>query len=213
MSDNEKPMSELVFERFSLYYRSVVSMYENSRKEITDSKELSEMLGIDPSLIRRDLSLMGKIGKRGMGYSIQALKSELEVLLLKNRTWQLALVGIGYLGNAVLRYLLNNNSNYKLAKIYDRDSQKIGKLVGGKVVEDFNQPLRIDGIDVGIITVPASEAKNVADKLIESGVNSILNFAPIKLSLPGNIFYREIDLIRELDILAGMNGFFSKDNS
>ncbi len=207
---NDKPLSELVFERFSLYYRCVVSMFEDSRKEITDSKELSELLGIDASLIRRDLSLMGKIGKRGMGYSLQALKTGLEELLLKNRTWQLALVGIGYLGNAVLRYLLSVKSNYHVAKIFDRDPQKIGKIVGGKIVEDFNQMIKVDTIDIGIITVPASEAKNVADRLIENGVKSILNFAPIKLSLPDNVFYREIDLIQELDIVAGMNGYFSK---
>lgn len=209
---SDKPLSELVFERYSLYYRCVLNMYEESRKEITDSKELSELLGIDPSLIRRDLSLMGKIGKRGMGYSLKALKTGLEELLIKNRTWNLALVGIGYLGNAVLRYLMNVKSNYRVVKIFDRDPQKIGKIVGGKIVEDFNQLTTAEGIDIGIITVPSGEALSVAERLIKGGVKSILNFAPIKLSLPKDVFYREIDLIQELDIVAGMNGFFSKEN-
>ncbi len=199
-----KSPSDLVFERYSLYYRCINKMFEKENREITDSNELSRILKIDSSLIRRDLSLIGKMGKRGMGYSLSALKTGIEFFLGKTRKWNIAIIGIGNLGNAILRYFINQESNYNLQFVFDEDPKKIGKKIGNITIQDFSEFSIKDAIDLAIITVPANAAQGVARILIESGVKAILNFAPIKLVLPETIFYREVDIIKELDILSGM---------
>jgi redox-sensing transcriptional repressor len=181
---------------------------DNNQKEFTDSNELSYLLNIDPSLIRRDLSLIGKIGKRGMGYSINALKSGIENILGKNKIWKLALIGIGNLGRAILRYILNNtSSNYSVVKLYDNDPAKIGISIEGIDIKNFDTINKHIDFNIGLITVPADSAQAIADKLVDCNIKAIMNFAPIKLSLPNDIFYREVDLIKELDILTGMLNF------
>ncbi len=207
----EKNISELVFERFSLYHRCINKLFHQDNKEITDSKELSRLLNIDPSLIRRDLSMIGKMGKRGMGYSLQSLKSGVEEFLGKEKSWAVAVVGIGNLGKAILRYLAYSHSNYTITALFDTDSDKIGKEYENILIRNFEHIHPNENIEMGVITAPSSVAQKIADKLIASGTKAILNFAPIKLNLPENIFYREIDLIRELDTLTGMLCYYSKD--
>jgi len=203
----EKTLSELVYERYSLYYRCVNKMYHKENREITDSNELSRNLKIDSSLIRRDLSLIGKMGKRGMGYSLLSLKSGIEEILGKDKTWNLVIVGLGNLGNAILRYLAHSSSNYNIIKVYEKDPRKINTKVEGHVINDmehFDTGIRYD---IGIIAVPSTEAQGVANILVNHGIKAILNFAPVKLKLPESIFYREVDIFKELDILSGMLTF------
>lgn len=202
-----KSPSDLVFERYSLYYRCISKMFENDNREITDSNELSRILKIDSSLIRRDLSLIGRMGKRGMGYSLSALKTGIELFLGKTRNWNIALVGIGNLGNALLRYFINQKSNYDLTAVYDSDPKKVGKKAGSLVIQDFSIFSSRDAIDLAIVTVPSPAAQSVARTLVDGGVKAILNFAPVKLTLPETVFYREVDIIKELDILSGMLSF------
>lgn len=207
MKDNSKSLSKLVFERLSLYNRCIKNIMREGEKEYTDSSELSQILDVDSSLIRRDFSLIGKFGKRGMGYSLDSLRSGIEGFLGKDRTWKLALVGIGNLGKAVLQYLLKVESNYEVVRIFDRDRRKIGKKIEDKVIEDISELDDRSQIDIGIITVPADEAKKIANQFIDSKIKAIVNFAPIKLSVPESVYYREIDLIHEIDVVAGMIAF------
>lgn len=209
----EKNLSELVFERFSLYHRCVNKLFHQDNKEITDSRELSRLLNIDPSLIRRDLSMIGKMGKRGMGYSLNSLKSGTENFLGKEKSWSVAVVGIGNLGKAILRYLAYSHSNYIITALFDTDNNKIGQEYENIIIRDFSKIHNNENIEIGVITAPASVAQEIADRLIESGIKAILNFAPIKLNLPEHIFYREIDLIRELDILTGMIHYYTQNSS
>ncbi len=199
-----KSPSDLIFERYSLYYRCISKMLEIENREITDSNELSRILKIDSSLIRRDLSLLGKLGKRGMGYSLSLLKDGIEKFLGKYKDWNVALVGIGNLGKAILLYFLNQESNYHLKHIYDADPTKFDKQLSRFTIEDFDTFSQDKEINLAVITVPADQAQSVANRLVNNGVQAILNFAPIKLNLPPNIFYREVDIIKELDILSGM---------
>ncbi|OHD54519.1 MAG: hypothetical protein A2Y33_04965 [Spirochaetes bacterium GWF1_51_8] len=205
----ERPLSDLVFERISLYYRCVDSIIQNENREYIDSKELSRILKLDSSLIRRDLSLIGKIGKRGLGYSLGILRDNIREFLAKNRTWNVAIIGMGNLGHAILRYMIQSKTNYRVSRLYDNDPAKIGTIVENRAVENFSSFDVSNNIELGIITVPASVAQNVAGTLIEHKVKGIMNFAPVRLNIPTDIYYREIDVIRELDILSGMSTYYS----
>lgn len=206
----EKMLSELVIERLSLYHRCVKNLKKEKDSGYTDSSELSQILNIDPSLIRRDLSLIGKFGKRGMGYSLNALVDGIEEFLGKQRSWKIALVGIGNLGTAILHHLTQNPSNYSEIEVFDHAEHKIGTTVEGISVQDVTKISPKNKIQIAILTIPAEGAQKTADHLISNGVQAILSFAPISLSLPKNIFYREIDLFRELDIVAGLLSYFNE---
>lgn len=233
----DKPISNLVFERFALYYRCISKIDNISDKSIIDRKsiidcksvtdcksitgcksitdcksiidsmKLSKLLNIDASLIRHDLRILGKIGKRGQGYDIYSLKKSIANFIGKNKQWKVAMVGIGNLGKAVLMYLLANSSNYTIVKLYDSDEKKQGETVDSLTIENFINIRQKACFDLGIITVPADNAQSVADKLVECGVKAVLNFAPVKLHIPDNIFYREVDVIQELDIITAMLNF------
>jgi redox-sensing transcriptional repressor len=205
----EKQLSDLVFERISLYNRCINKIIESTSREFIDSKEMSKILNLDSSLIRRDLSLIGKIGKRGFGYSLPILQENIKDFLAKHRIWNVAIIGMGNLGNAILRYLTNSKNNYRVTKLFDKDVHKIGKNVAEKPIEDFAVLSPENEIELGIITVPADDAPKVAERLIECGAEGILNFAPVRLNLPSHIYYREIDVIRELDILGAMISYYS----
>jgi redox-sensing transcriptional repressor len=206
----EKQLSDLVFERISLYNRCINKIIESTDRDFIDSKEMSKILNLDSSLIRRDLSLIGKIGKRGFGYSLPVLQENIKEFLAKQRIWNVAIIGMGNLGNAILRYLINSKNNYKVSRLFDKDPAKIGKSAAERTIEDFTVLTPGYKIELGIITVPADDAPQVADRLIECGAEGILNFAPVRLNLPSRIYYREIDVIRELDILGAMISFYSK---
>lgn len=186
----------IVVSRLPLYLRALTFLAEEG-KEITSSQELGKKLGLSPAQIRKDLSHFGEFGKQGTGYEIGYLQQQLKRILKVTAKWQMALIGTGDLGRAiVLHYGGFERRGFHIATVFDRDPRKIGKKLGQFEILNSQlipQYVGKTGIKIAILAVPASEAQNVAENLIQAGIRAILNYAPITLSVPPEIQVQYMD--------------------
>jgi redox-sensing transcriptional repressor len=199
-----KAVPDIVIGRLPLYLRALTYLAEEGR-EITSSQELGDRLGISSAQIRKDLSHFGEFGKQGTGYSIQFLRQQLRRILHLEEEWEVALVGAGDLGQALAGYDSFVHRGFRIAAVFDRNPQKIGKKLGEFEIFDAEAMptiVRDKGIEVAIIAVPAAEAQHVADTLIESGVRAILSYAPITLSIPSFVKIGYMDPLVHLQRMA-----------
>ena len=195
MTPTLKTVPDIVVGRLPLYLRALTYLAEEGR-EVTSSQELGDRLGISSAQIRKDLSHFGEFGKQGTGYNIQFLRQQLLRILNLEEEWEVALVGAGDLGHALVHYGGFANKGLCIAVVLDRNPQQIGKKLGEFEIFDAEaMPTLIEdrGIKVAIIAVPAADAQSVADTLIESGVRAILSYAPITLSAPPFVQIQYID--------------------
>jgi redox-sensing transcriptional repressor len=191
----QKEIPEIVIGRLPIYLLALQHMQQDGR-QYTSSQELGERLGISAAQIRKDLSQFGEFGKQGTGYNITYLSEQLRRILRLDRTWEIALVGAGDIGHAVAGYQGFSERGFKVALIFDSDSEKIGKQIGTFTVFDsseMEERIREAGIEVAMIAVPASQAQAVAEQLVKAGIRAILNYAPITLNLPLGVQVEYID--------------------
>lgn len=195
MSTEEKVIPDIIVGRLPLYLRALQSM-KNEGRQITSSQELGERLGISAAQIRKDLSQFGEFGKQGTGYAIDFLCTEIQKILKVDRVWDMAVVGAGDIGEAVARYQGFTNRGFRVAMVFDNDPTKVGTQKGDFVVQDsagLAEKIREAGIKIAMIAVPASQAQEVADNLVEAGVGAILNYAPVSLTVPPEVRLQHID--------------------
>ena len=193
MATNEAP--DIVVGRLPIYLRALTIMAE-AGQEITSSQELSQKLGISSAQIRKDLSHFGEFGKQGTGYETAYLRDQLRRILKLENTWPVALVGYGDLGHALANYAGFAARGFRIVAVFDVAPNKIGQQVAGKEVLDAKElpaMVRSQGIKMAIMAVPPSAAQEVAEMLVESGVEAILNYAPINISVPENVQVQYLD--------------------
>lgn len=190
-----KTIPDIVIGRLPIYLRSLTRMGQQGR-QVTSSQELGERLGISAAQIRKDLSQFGEFGKQGTGYNIEFLTQKIQEILKVNRVWDVAVVGAGDVGRAVANYGGFHQRGFKITKIFDSDPVKIGTTLNGIKVQDISvmqKEIQKAGIKVAMLTVPAGSAREVANALIEVGVQAILNYAPVSLSVPQGVRVQYID--------------------
>jgi redox-sensing transcriptional repressor len=191
-----KTVPDIVVGRLPIYLRALTFLKADNR-EITSSQELGDRLGISSAQIRKDLSHFGEFGKQGTGYDISHLERNLKEILHVDRMWDVVLVGAGDLGTALAGYRGFAGRGFRIAAVFDKDPERIGKIVGHDLaVEDvatLSERVRESGWPLAIIAVPADQAQLVANILVEAGVMSILNYAPITLMCPSSIRVEHID--------------------
>ena len=193
MTPNEIP--DIVVGRLPLYLRALQRMAAEGR-QVTSSQELGERLGISAAQIRKDLSQFGEFGKQGTGYSIDYLTEQLRRILKVDHDWDIAVVGAGEIGSALVRYRGFANRGFCVAMIFDNAPEKIGTRIGDFVVKDIanlEEAIRKDNIKIAMLAVPASSAQEVTDQLIKAGVRSILNYAPLSITIPPEVRVQYID--------------------
>jgi redox-sensing transcriptional repressor len=198
MEKNQVP--DIVVARLPLYLQTLKSL-QNEGVYNTSSKDLGQKLGISAAQIRKDLSHFGEFGKQGTGYSTKYLTQCLEEILHVNKVWDMALIGVGFLGHAIANFKGFNNHGFRIKLVFDSDPEKVNKMIAGfKVVDikDLEKTIRENNIRVAMITVHAENAQEVANKLVHAGVQSILNYAPIFLKVPPDVQIQYIDPIIEL---------------
>ena len=191
---------DIVVGRLPRYLQALQHLQKRSA-QTTSSKELGEILGISAAQIRKDLSQFGEFGKQGTGYSVPFLIDRLEDILKLKHDWAIALVGVGDLGHAIIRYQGFSNRGFCVSMAFDNDPEKIGTSIGGLIVEDIqNMPARIHEaqVKIAMLTVPAAVAQQAAEDLVKAGVTAILNYAPLVLSLPKHVQVEYIDPIISL---------------
>jgi len=202
--NNKEKVPKMAIYRLSSYKRALKALAEEGIA-FTSSHELSQLTGYTAAQIRKDLALFGQFGIPGVGYKVQELLANLEKILGVHRVWEVALVGVGNLGSALLAYRRFRELGFEVTAAFDSDLFKIGKIWEGVKIEDWEKipsVVREKGIKIGIICVPAESAQAVADKLVEGGVVAILNFAPTRVSVPEGVHLRNVDLAVELEHLS-----------
>jgi redox-sensing transcriptional repressor len=191
----EKLIPDIVVGRLPVYLLALQHMLQEGR-QFTSSQELGERLGISAAQIRKDLSQFGEFGKQGTGYNITYLSDQLRRILNLDRVWEIAVVGAGDIGHAIAGYQGFAHRGFRVGLIFDNDPKKVGQKLGDFEVhtsEKMVELIREKSIRVAMLAVPASAAQNAADKLVEAGVEAILNYAPITLNLPPGVRVQYID--------------------
>ncbi|MGM0607027.1 MAG: redox-sensing transcriptional repressor Rex [Candidatus Muiribacteriota bacterium] len=179
-------ISKKTIERLAIYLRYLTNL-ENEGVEKVDSKTLSQLALVSPTLLRKDLSYFGEFGKSGYGYNISHLKKSIQNILSTNSSKFFIIVGAGNIGRALSSYIYFEKLNFHLKAVFDRDRKKIGKKIKNLNIRNYNEMekyLEKNHVDIAIIATPEKEAREVYLKLLTKNVKGIWNFAPV--DFPGN---------------------------
>lgn len=189
--------------RLPLYYRFLQNIFSMGKKRISSS-ELSEALKIDAATIRRDFSHFGALGRKGYGYDVNYLIEFFRSTLDQDEETDVALIGVGSLGNAFLKYNFQKNHNTRIVIAFDPKAPDRGKEISKIPVfnpEFMKEKITELGIELVILTVPSKVAQEVTDQLVEVGIKGIMNFTPVRLTVPDSVRVHTIDLSVELQTL------------
>ena len=190
--------------RLSRYYRRLAHL-EGQGVDTVSSEELGEVEGVTSSQVRKDLSLFGSFGTKGLGYPVSELKGKIASILGLDRRWRVGLIGVGNIGSALIAYKEFHKQGFDIVVAFDSDKRKIGSRRGNLIVKDVDQMeayLKKERVDMMILAVPADQAQKVADRVVECGVRAILNFAPVSLRLSPGVFVRNENMVIELEVLS-----------
>jgi redox-sensing transcriptional repressor len=195
--------------RLTLYLRKLGELQARGVERVS-SKDLAQMIDLNAAQIRKDFSYFGEFGTRGVGYSVDRLVDEIRRSLGLHRSWNVIIIGAGSLGSALARYRGFAEQGFKLVAMFDASPNKIGHSFGeGRKVQDIaelEEFLVAEHVDIAIITVPGHAAQAIIDRLVsgpaERRVPAILNFAPVKVLTPKDVFVRQVDFSSELMSLS-----------
>ena len=189
--------------RLPIYYR-YLNMLSDAGKKRVSSNELAEAVKVDSATIRRDFSYFGALGKRGYGYDVENLLEFFKKTLNQDKLTNVALIGVGNLGHALLNFNFHKSNNVRINAAFDINEEITGTIQSGVPIypmEDMKEQLKIQQIEIVILTVPANVAQEVTNDLIEVGVKGILNFTPLRISVPESVLVQNVDLTNELQTL------------
>jgi redox-sensing transcriptional repressor len=190
--------------RLPLYYRALLETADQHVGTVS-SERLAELAGVNAAKVRKDLSYLGSYGTRGVGYDVEFLLHQISRELGLTHDWPVVIVGVGNLGHALANYRGFGARGFQIVALVDADSSKVGTPVGELTVDSLDDLPRLvadRAIAIGIIATPAGAAQEVADRLVDAGVTSILNFAPAVVTVPAGVSLRKVDLAIELQILS-----------
>ena len=188
----------------SLYLRELQQLLRNGKKTISSSK-LGQRLGVTGAQVRKDFAYFGQFGYPGIGYRCEELIVEIRRILGTDRTWPVALVGCGNLGQALLGYRGFDKQGFCVSLAFDIDPKIVGQTFQGLTVihlDSMAELVQKAEIRLAILAVPAKAANQAIDYLVEAGITGVLNFAPVTLKLPKTISVVGVDLAMELEQLA-----------
>jgi redox-sensing transcriptional repressor len=171
-------------------YLQVLTQARKMGKQRISSQEIAEYTNINATQIRRDLSAFGKFGKRGVGYNIDSLLGEIRKILRTQGQHNIALIGAGRLGQAIASSPIFAEHGINIAAVFDKDSAKIGEIVGNVPVSEYSElgdSIREKNIIVGVLAVPATSAQDAANDLVASGVKIIFNYSEALLETPSDV--------------------------
>jgi len=201
---SDASVPKVVVSRLSLYLRELQRLVASGQQTIS-SNQLGTLLGFSDAQVRKDLGFFGQFGYPGVGYRCDELIRAMRDILGTNHSWNVAMVGVGNLGQALLGYRGFGRQNFAIAAAFDADPTKVGQTVQGLRIQPLDElaaTIREKGIRLGMIVVPAERAQEAADRLVAAGVEGIVNFAPVTLALPPHVQNVGVDLAIELEQLS-----------
>lgn len=190
--------------RLPVYLRALVDLAAGDRPTVS-SDHLAELAGVNPATLRRDLSGLGISGTRGVGYDVKYVLYEISRELGLTQDWPVVVAGVGNLGRALANYAGFAERGFPVRALVDADRRLVGQRVADLEVRHLDElDDLVDHLDlaVGVLAVPAADAQDVADRLVAAGLGSILNFAPVVVTVPPGVVVRRVDLATELQILS-----------
>jgi len=199
-----KRISESTIRRLSIYLRAL-SVLEKEGTSTVSSKELAHREKLTPTQVRKDLSFFGSFGTRGLGYPVSELREQISSILGIDRSWRVALFGVGNIGSALVSYKEFARQGFHIVKLFDNDQRKIGSNHKGITISDINNmaaEIKETGIEMAVVAVPATVAQYIVDDIVASGVKAILNFAPVNLRVPEDVYLRNENMSMELEYLS-----------
>ncbi|EOH92432.1 redox-sensing transcriptional repressor rex 1 [Enterococcus haemoperoxidus ATCC BAA-382] len=189
--------------RLPLYYRYLRILHDAGKNKVS-STELSDAVQVDSATIRRDFSYFGELGKRGYGYDVENLMNFFAKTLNDDELTNVALIGVGNLGSALLKYKFHQSNSIRVSCAFDVNDDIVGRIVDGIPVypmTDMMEQIRVQQIEVAILTLPARKAQEVVSQLADAGVKGILNFTAARLVAPTDVLIQNVDLTNELQTL------------
>jgi redox-sensing transcriptional repressor len=204
---SERPrrrIPEATVARLPVYLR-ILGEQSEAQVDRISSDRLAELAGVNAAKVRKDLSYLGSYGTRGVGYEVDYLVYQVRRELGLNHDWPVVIVGAGNLGQALAGYGGFGDRGYPVAGVVDVDPAKIGSVLGGvrvRHIDELANIVQARRVNIGVVATPPAAAQDAAERLVRAGVTSILNFAPVVLSVPRSIEVRKVDLAVELQILS-----------
>lgn len=200
MRTRGKNISPETIKRMITYLR-YLEMQKVKKVRIISSKDVTSFLNVPPEQFRKDLSFFGGFGKRGVGYDVEKLLKVIRGILGLDKKTRTVLAGAGRLGAALIQYPGFSGINLDIIAAFDNDAGKIGKKLKNTIILDIldiGRFIRKKKVKVAILCVPAGSAQGVADALVQAGVKGILNFAPVALVLPADVYVGNVDMASEI---------------
>ncbi len=198
---NPNAIPGAVVSRLSLYLRELQHLIATG-KETTSSSQLGRRLGFTDAQVRKDLAHFGNFGHPGIGYRCDELIEAIRKILGTDREWQVALVGVGNLGRALLGYRGFVQQGFRIVVAFDTDPAKVGTHIEGVEIchlSRLGKVLEEKKIELVMVAVPAADAQSVTDEFVAAGIIGIVNFAPVTLRVPDGVSMVGVDLARELE--------------
>jgi len=200
----KKRISNTVISRLSRYH-STLYLLERDGVWTVSSQQLAEIEGLSAAQVRRDLSMFGSFGRRGVGYDVQVLKENISRILGLNQEWNIAIIGVGQLSYVLINSEIFREKNLFIKKIFDNTAEMIGKKLGDIEVSDMrNLEKELDPgmIDLAIIALPPVQVQSVVDRLSRIGIKGVLYFASRSVKVPDQMAIKKRDISIDLGALT-----------
>ena len=192
----DKEISQAVISRLPRYYRYLKDLIDSGKERIS-SQELSRIMKVTASQIRQDFNNFGGFGQQGYGYNTHYLYEEIGKILGLDHVHNMVLVGAGNLGQALVRYLKFKKSGFNFVCAFDINPDLFGQTIGGipiRPLEELQEYVDAHNVDIVVLTIPKTEAREVAQSLVKTNIKAIWNFANIDLELPPRIQVENVHL-------------------
>lgn len=206
MSKTEKQISMAVIRRLPKYHRYLKDLLDKDIFRIS-SKELSEIIGFTASQIRQDLNNFGGFGQQGYGYNVEDLYEEIGKILGLDKEYNAVVVGAGNMGQALANYPWFSNKGFKILAMFDANPKLIGLKMRDLEIRDIEQLHDFvveNSVKIIIIATPKEHAQGVVDKVADTDIKGIWNFAPVDLAVPKSIIVENAHLSDSLFVLSYM---------
>ena len=201
---NKKKIAESAISRLSLYLRILEDLVEEGEPTVS-SQIMASQSGTTAAQVRKDLSLFGSFGRRGLGYSSTDLVSRIRQILGLNRRWKIAVIGMGRIGSALVEHKGFFDRGFDIVALFDTSDFKVGSNVHGLKVHHVNEIRALvqdKNIEIVVLTVPVEAVTDVTDLINGSGVRGILNWTPARLAVSQSIEVKNVNMVMELEALS-----------
>jgi redox-sensing transcriptional repressor len=188
----DKPLERLslgVAARLSRYLQ-VLTQARKMGKETISSQELADYTHVNSTQIRRDLSGFGKFGKRGVGYNVESLVTQIRKILRTSGQHNIALFGAGHLGTAIATSDIFADHGFRIVAVFDTDAGKVGTTIGPLAVRpnsELRHVIEDEDIVVAVLAVPTAAAQELSDDLVDAGVKIIFNYSDALVHVPPEV--------------------------